>query len=127
MRKLKIGDLKKLQEKVKRTANIRKGKARAVITIHMGTCGIAAGARDIMSVFLKEIEKKRLKDVIILTSGCAGLCSQEPMITIQIKDQPPVKYVNLNDTKTKMIFKDHIIQGKIVEKFALALGSERTV
>jgi NADP-reducing hydrogenase subunit HndB len=49
MKKLKIGDLEKIRDKVRRTAALRQGKARAKITIHMGTCGIAAGAREILS------------------------------------------------------------------------------
>ena len=95
MKKLKIGDLEKIREKVRRTANLRQGKARAKITVHMGTCGIAAGAREILSALLKEIEKKKLNDVIVTTSGCAGLCSREPMATVEIKGRPPVKYVDL--------------------------------
>lgn len=126
MKKLKIGDLEKLRDKAKRTANIRQGKARAKITIHMGTCGIAAGARSILSSLLKEIDRQGLKDIIITTSGCAGLCSREPMATVEVKGKPPVKYVDLTTQKMKDILSKHVLQGKIVEKYALAIGSERT-
>ncbi|MCK4250920.1 (2Fe-2S) ferredoxin domain-containing protein [candidate division WOR-3 bacterium] len=126
MKKLKIGDLEKIREKVRRTANLRQGKARAKITVHMGTCGIAAGAREILSALLKEIEKKKLNDVIVTTSGCAGLCSREPMATVEIKDKPPVKYVDLTAEKIKKILNVHIIKGNIINDYALAIGSERT-
>jgi len=126
MKKLKIGDLEKIRNKVRRTANIRQGKARAKITVHMGTCGIAAGAREILSALLKEIEKKKLKDVIVTTSGCAGLCSREPMATVEIKGKPPVKYVDLTEEKIKKILNVHIMKGTIVSDYALAIGSERT-
>ena len=126
MKKLKIGDLEKIREKVRRTANLRQGKARAKITIHMGTCGIAAGARDILSTLLKGIEKKKLNDVIVTTSGCAGLCSREPMATIDMAGKAPVKYVDLTAEKIKKILNEHVINGNIVNEYALAIGSERT-
>ncbi|KPK71850.1 hypothetical protein AMJ87_06435 [candidate division WOR_3 bacterium SM23_60] len=126
MKKLKIGDLEKIREKVRRTANIRQGKSRAKITVHMGTCGIAAGARDILSALLNEIEKKKLDDIIVTTSGCAGLCSREPMATVEIKNKPPVKYVDLTPDKIRRILNEHILKGKIVNEYVLAVGSERT-
>lgn len=126
MKKLKIGDLDKIREKARRTANLRQGKAKAKVTVHMGTCGIAAGARDILSALLKEIQKKKLDDVIVTTSGCAGLCSREPMATVEIKDKPPVKYVDLTAEKISKILNEHILKGKIVNEYALAVGSERT-
>ena len=59
MKKLKIGDLAKIRDKVRKTAVLRQGKARAKITVHMGTCGIAAGARSILSSLLEDIRKKK--------------------------------------------------------------------
>ena len=126
MKKIKIGDLEKIREKVQRTANLRESKARAKVTIHMGTCGIAAGARNILTALMEEVEKEKIVDLIITTSGCAGLCSKEPMATVEIKDNPPVKYVNLTPEKIKKILVEHVMNGNIVEKYALAIGSERT-
>ena len=126
MKKLKIGDLEKIREKVRRTSVLRQGKAKSKVTVHMGTCGIAAGAREILTGLLKEIEKKKLKDVLVTTSGCAGLCSREPMATVEITGKPPVKYVDLTVEKIKRILNEHIIKGNIVKEYALAIGSERT-
>lgn len=105
---------------------LREGGFRAKITIHMGTCGIAAGARKVMTAVLKEIEEQKTKDVIVTTSGCAGLCSREPMATVEILGKPPVKYCDLNEEKIKEIFSQHVIKGEIVEAYALARGSEST-
>ena len=127
MPKLKLEDLKKIREKVKQTTVLREGAGRAKVTVHMGTCGIAAGARDIMDTLLKEIEAKDVKDVLVTASGCAGLCSREPMATVEILGKPPVKYVDLTREKIKRIFNDHVMEGNVVTEFALAVGSERTV
>lgn len=126
MKKMKIGDLEKIRRKVQRTTNLRENKARAKVTVHMGTCGIAAGAREILTSLMEEIEKKKLEDIIVTTSGCAGLCSREPMATVEILDNPPVKYVDLSTEKIKEIFNEHILKGNILGKYALAIGSERT-
>ena len=90
----------------------------------MGTCGIAAGARKIMNVLLKEIEAQGIKDIILTSSGCAGLCNREPMATVEIKGEAPVKYTDLNEEKTRKIFAEHVISGNIITEYALARGSE---
>ena len=91
----------------------------------MGTCGIASGARDIMKAFLKQIEEQSAHDVVLTTSGCAGLCSHEPMATVELVDQAPVKYVKLTDKKVKEIFQDHVVGGNVVAEYALGKGHER--
>jgi NADP-reducing hydrogenase subunit HndB len=126
MAKLTISDLKKIKEKQQSTFKLREGGYRAKITVHMGTCGIAAGSRDIMSAIMDEISKAKIDDVITTTSGCAGLCAREPMATVEILNAPPVKYVDLNDEKIREIFKEHILGGNPVEKYALVVGSETT-
>lgn len=125
MPKLKIEDLDKISDRVRRTTLLREGAGRAKITVHMGTCGIAAGARKIMSTLLEEFEKQNITDVILTSSGCAGLCSREPMATVELKDEAPVKYVDLTPEKIRKILSEHVIGGKIVQEYALAKGSER--
>lgn len=125
MPKLKIEDLEKISLRVKKTVHLRDGAGRAKITVHMGTCGIAAGARKIMSTLMEEIEKRNLDDIILTNSGCAGLCSREPMATVELKGEAPVKYVDLTPEKIRRIFSEHVLDGKIVEEYALAKGSER--
>jgi NADP-reducing hydrogenase subunit HndB len=125
MPKLKIDDLDKISQRVKKTVLLRDGAGKAKITVHMGTCGIAAGARNIMNTLLEEMEKREITDIILTSSGCAGLCSKEPMVTIELKDETPVKYGDLTPDKIRKILEDHVLGGKIVEEFALAKGSER--
>ena len=125
MSKLKPEDLNKIAERMRRQTMLREGAGRAKMTVHMGTCGISAGARKIMSTLLTLFEEQGVEDVILTTSGCAGLCSREPMMTVEIKDQAPVKYADLDEEKTRKIFQDHIIGGKIVTDYALGRGSER--
>jgi NADP-reducing hydrogenase subunit HndB len=126
MAKLRVEDLKRIKEATKGTVSLRDGDARVKVTVHMGTCGIAAGARRIMNAFLEEISKSGVTDVILTSSGCAGLCSHEPMITVEVKDSAPVKYVRLDPEKSARIFKEHVMDGNPVIEYALSMGSETT-
>jgi NADP-reducing hydrogenase subunit HndB len=127
MPKLTISDLEKLRETARASIFLRNGGPfRAKITVHMGTCGLAAGARDIMDAFLRLLNEKQIADVILTTSGCAGMCSREPMATIELPGQAPVKYVDLTPEKVRVLFDSHVLGGKPVAEFALGLGSERT-
>lgn len=127
MSKIRPEDLDGIAAKIKRTMLLREGSCRIKVIVHMGTCGIAAGARNVMKSLTEEIEKSDAKDVLLSISSCAGLCSREPMVTIEEKDKPAVKYVDLTAEKAKKIFSEHVLGGKIVKEYVLAAGSERTL
>ncbi|MFH1177015.1 MAG: (2Fe-2S) ferredoxin domain-containing protein [Acidobacteriota bacterium] len=124
MPRLTIEDLKKIREEAKLKLTLRSGEARAKVTVHMGTCGISAGAREVMAALLGEIEAKGVGDVIVTTSGCAGLCSREPMATVELRGHAPVKYVDLTPTKILKVFTQHVLGGQVLAEYALATGSE---
>ncbi len=123
--KLKPEDLDTISERMKSATNLRGGEARVRITVHMGTCGIASGAREIMKAFLNEVESSDAADVVLTTSGCAGLCSHEPMATVELAGAPPVKYAKLDNDKVKRIFSEHVLGGAPVPELAIGRGNER--
>ncbi len=127
MAKIKPDDLDRIGETIKRTMLLREGTGRAKVIVHMGTCGIAAGARTVMKALMDEIESREVNDVILTISSCAGLCSREPMVTFELTGEPSVKYVDLTPEKAKRVFEEHVLGGKIVTEYALAAGSERTL
>ena len=124
MAKLTINDLKKIKEKVQAEMALREGDRRVKVTVHMGTCGIASGAKEVQDTLLKEIEAAKVKDIIVTTSGCMGLCSREPLVTVEILNQEPIKYQYFNADKMSQIFKKHILKGEIQTPFVLARGAE---
>lgn len=127
MPKITIEDLEKIRNQSRRTLVLREGAGRVKITVHMGTCGIAAGAREIMTAVLKEVEERGLTDIVVTNSGCAGLCSKEPMITVELVNEPaPVKYIEMTPKKIKEVFDSHIMKNTILKQYALAIGSETT-
>jgi NADP-reducing hydrogenase subunit HndB len=127
MAKIGPDDLDKIGDAIKRTMLLREGTGRAKVIVHMGTCGIAAGARTVMKALMDEIEGREVKDVLLTISSCAGLCSREPMATVELTGEPAVKYVDLTPEKAKRVFEEHVLGGKIVTEYALAAGSERTL
>jgi NADP-reducing hydrogenase subunit HndB len=128
MTKLSLEDLARIREKAKAASFLREGGPyRAKITVHMGTCGIASGARGIMEALLQEMQAKNTLDVLLTTSGCAGMCSHEPMATVEIAGKTPVKYIDLTPEKARLMFEKHILGGEPVTDFAIGAGSERTL
>ncbi|MBI4946906.1 MAG: (2Fe-2S) ferredoxin domain-containing protein [Bacteroidetes bacterium] len=125
MAPLTLDELRKKRKEARKEIYLREGEYKSKIIVHMGTCGIAAGAREIVSAFLGEIENLTEKNVMLTASGCAGLCSMEPMATVELLNSPSVKYGNLTTDKAKRIFKEHIIGGNIVTEYAIGIGSEK--
>lgn len=125
MKRLTFETLEQLRNDLQAQRASIEGKARATVTVHMGTCGISAGARGIMSALLKALEERGITDVRVAASACAGLCSREPMATVQLPNAAPVKYVDLDAEKIARILEEHVMKGTIVTECALAMGSER--
>jgi NADP-reducing hydrogenase subunit HndB len=124
MAKLKIEDLQKIKDRVHAETALRDGFNRVKVTVHMGTCGIASGAKEVMDALMREIEEAGVSDVMITTSGCMGLCSREPLVTVEIIGRDPIKYEYVNPNKMRQIFKRHVLEGEIQTPFVLARGAE---
>lgn len=124
MAKLKISDLAKIKNRVHQNTSLREGGAQVKITVHMGTCGIASGARTILNSMMDALSETERSDIIITTSGCAGLCSHEPMITVELLGEEPIKYAKLDKAKARQIFMRHALEGEVQTEWAMAKGTE---
>ena len=110
-----LEELKKLREKsVAETAARKEGRYRVIIGL--GTCGIAAGGRKIMEAAMDEIAKRGLKDVSVETTGCIGMCQNEPLMDIVRPGEPRVTYGNLKPEDVPRIIADHLVNGNVVEE-----------
>ena len=117
MAKKKLGsaqDLRALREKARADIDLRTGPKDVAITVHMGTCGIAAGARDVLSQLADELGEAG-GEVTLRQTGCAGLCDQEPMVTVTDKAGHEVHYGRLDRKKVHEIVQEHVIGGKPVQ------------
>ena len=93
--------------------------AKIKITVHMSTCGIAAGARQVMSALVEEISRSERPDIEVVSSACLGYCENEPNITVEIGGSDPVIYQNVTPDKMREVFKKHILGGKVQKEYVL--------
>ena len=109
-----LEELRKLREKsISETAARKEGRFRVIIGL--GTCGIAAGGRKIMEAAMEEIAKRGLNDVSVETTGCIGMCQNEPLMDIVRPGEPRVTYGNLKPEDVPRIIADHLVNGNVVE------------
>ena len=119
MAKLTIEDLKKIKEKTAKETSLRGGPANIIITVHMGTCGIAAGARDVMSALMEEMAAADRQDIRVVAAGCMGRCSSEPNVTVETQGSEPIVYQLMDSNKMRQVFKRHVLKGDVQTDFAL--------
>ncbi len=119
MAKLTIDDLKRIKEETAKSISLREGGATVKITVHMGTCGIAAGAREVMTALMEELAQTDRSDIRVLTSGCMEMCDSEPNVTVQIQDAEPIVYQKMEPNRMRQVFKRHVLLGEVQTDFAL--------
>lgn len=107
-------ELAALKEKAKAGLDLRMGPKEIQITVHMGTCGIAAGARDVMAALMEELASAGIENVTLRQSGCLGLCDREPMFTLVDKSGQEFRYGKLDQKKVHRIVQQHIVEGSPV-------------
>ena len=93
--------------------------SKVKITVHMSTCGIAAGARQVMSALVEEISSANRQDIEVASAGCIGHCQNEPNITVEIGSSEPVIYQKMTPEKMRAVFKKHILGGEVQEDYVL--------
>ena len=109
-----LEDLKALREKLQSDIRVRENDGTKII-IGMGTCGIAAGAREIMAAVLDELAARKLKNVQVQQTGCIGMCEKEVLVDVVRPGEPRITYGNVKPVDVKRIIADHVINGRIIE------------
>jgi NADP-reducing hydrogenase subunit HndB len=118
MPKLKsLDDLQALRQQLQKDIKARTDAA-TTITIGMGTCGIAAGAREVMHAILDELENRSI-DAHVTTVGCIGMCSKEPLVDIQQGDEPRVTYGNISPEMVPKLIEEHLVNGNVVDEWVV--------
>ncbi|MDP3058485.1 MAG: (2Fe-2S) ferredoxin domain-containing protein [bacterium] len=109
-----IEELRKLREQVKQMTALREDESQIRITVGMGTCGIAAGARETLNTFVQEIAARSIDNVVVTQAGCIGLCEKEPVVEVSgIGNR--VLYVRVTAEKARRIITEHIQNGRVIE------------
>ena len=120
---MNLEELKKLKEKAQRQVALREGNKKYRVVFSMGTSGIAAGAREIMTAMLDEIDKRGIENVEVAVTGEIGLVDAEPVIRIEDRSGEKVTYANVNADGARKIVAEHLLKGKVVD--GLAVGKKK--
>ncbi|WP_018962527.1 (2Fe-2S) ferredoxin domain-containing protein [Coprothermobacter platensis] len=114
-----LEDLQKIREEASRKVNVRSDRTGIRITVGMATCGIAAGARPVMMAILDELEKRNVKGVTVVETGCIGLCKYEPIVEVYEPDQDKVTYIKMDPEKARQVVVEHVINGHPIKEWTL--------
>jgi NADP-reducing hydrogenase subunit HndB len=110
-----LEDLKKIREEALEKRNAKTTSGQAQVIVGMGTCGIAAGARDAMKSILDVIDHDNLSGILVTQTGCIGVCEKEPIVQVIVGQQPKVVYGKVTPEIAARIIKEHVEGGKVVE------------
>jgi NADP-reducing hydrogenase subunit HndB len=113
-----LEELRALRQQLQNDVKAR-SEASTTITVGMGTCGIAAGAREVMAALLNGLAERNL-DAHVTTVGCIGMCSREPLVDVVRSDQPKITYGNVSPDMVPRILEEHVSGGHVVEEWVVA-------
>ncbi len=115
-----LAELAAIREKMKDKVVLREGTNDTRIVVGMATCGIAAGARPVLSAFVEGVNREGLSDsVTVSQTGCIGICQYEPVVEIFQPGREKVTYVKMNADKAARVIEEHIKGGKVVEEYTI--------
>jgi len=109
-----LADLRAVKSRILEEMAARDQNAKYRIVVAMGTCGIAAGARNVMTAILDEISRKKIPDVVVTQSGCLGYCDQEPIVQVVQPDQTVIVYGKVTPGVARKIITEHISRGEVL-------------
>jgi NADP-reducing hydrogenase subunit HndB len=112
-----LQELRAMRETSQKAMDRRVGGDRSIeIIVGMGTCGIAAGAKESLDAFVDELNSKDIRNVVIKQVGCMGFCHSEPTIEIHMDGMPDIIYGNVDAEVARKIVHSHILEKKLVDK-----------
>lgn len=114
-----LEELKKLREESVKNMEMRNTDKEIRVVVGMATCGIAAGARPVLTSFVEEVAKRNLKNVEVVQTGCIGMCTYEPIVEIFAPDKEKVTYVHVDAEKARRIVAEHIVNGNVVKEYTV--------
>ena len=116
MAKMTLEDLRKMREEKQKMMDMRDSSNKDVqVIVGMGTCGIAAGAKDTFTALIDTLTEKGITNVLVRQTGCMGLCHSEPTVEVVAPDMPVVIYGNVDAATAKEIVEKHIVGKELVD------------
>lgn len=115
-----LADLEAIRKQMLDKVTMRKEDENGVrVVVGMATCGIAAGARPVMTAFLEEAAKRNLEHVTVTQTGCIGMCRLEPIVEVFEPNKEKVTYVKMTPEKAVRVVAEHIVNGSPVTEYTI--------
>jgi NADP-reducing hydrogenase subunit HndB len=113
-----VEELRRIREEAQKSIKVRLDTGTK-ITVGLGTCGIAAGAREVMHAILDELEKREI-EAHVTTVGCIGMCVREPLVDVEQAGGHRITYGNVKPSMVPQLIEEHLINGRVVEEWVVA-------
>lgn len=115
-----LAELQAIRDKMKATMTVRESEDNKIrVVVGMATCGIAAGARPVLTSFLEEVSKRNLANVSVTQTGCIGICQYEPVVEVFTPDGNKTTYVKMTAEKAAKVVVDHLVNGQVVNEYVI--------
>ena len=120
-----LAELAALREQMRASMNMRQDATDDTRVVGgMATCGIAAGARPVLTAVLDEIEKREVQNVMVTQTGCIGICKYEPVVEVYVPGDEKVTYVLVNPEKAARIVTEHLVNGQVVKEYTIGAAQQ---
>lgn len=119
-----LAELEQIRNKAFDKVSLRTQETDKKVVVGMATCGIAAGARPVLSAFVEEVAKRNLQDVCVSQTGCIGVCRLEPLVEVFMPGQEKVTYVKVKPEMAKRIVNEHLVNGNPVLEYTIGYNEQ---
>ena len=115
-----LAELQAIRDRMQKQIDLRDaGDGRIRVVVGMATCGIAAGARPVLTAFVEEVAKRNLQGIMVTQTGCIGICQYEPVVEVVTPGQEKVTYVRMTPEKVPGIVSEHLVNGRVVSEYTI--------
>ena len=116
-----LAELKAIREKMQNQVSLRSESAdQTRVVVGMATCGIASGARPVLTALSDAVQTKGLTNVSVIQTGCIGLCQYEPIVEVLEPGKEKVTYVKMNPEKALEVLEKHLIGGQVISDYTIS-------
>ena len=120
-----LAELQAIRDKARSQMTAREDSDDNIrVLVGMATCGIAAGARPVMTALMEEITKRELPKVTVTQTGCIGICQYEPVVEVVAPGKDKVTYDNMTPEKAIRVVNDHLVNGNVVTEFTIGANAK---
>ncbi len=115
-----LAELQAIRDRMKQQIDIRENDEDKIrVVVGMATCGIAAGARPVLTAFLEEVQKRDLQNVTVTQTGCIGVCRLEPIVEVYVPGEEKVTYVKMTPYMVPKIVSEHLVNHRPVMEYTI--------